>query len=81
MVVEVSRKEIFMEIVYETERLNLKVLDEGYADLVLEYYLRNKKFLEQWEPVKGEEFYTKEFHEELLKNELISMQNGNSVRL
>jgi hypothetical protein len=33
-----------MQKVYETERLILKVLDSSYAELVLDYYLRNKLF-------------------------------------
>ena len=31
-----------MEKTYETERLILRVLDKSYADLVIDYYLRNK---------------------------------------
>lgn len=66
---------------YETERLLLKVLDESYADVVLEYYLRNKMFLSQWEPVREEEFYTKQYHEEQLHKDILNMENGSSVRL
>jgi len=40
--------------VYETERLLLKVVDKSYAEMVLDYYLRNKSFLEAWEPVRNE---------------------------
>jgi len=41
----------------ETKRLILKVLHESDANKVLDYYLRNKDFLADWEPVRGEEFY------------------------
>jgi [ribosomal protein S5]-alanine N-acetyltransferase len=37
-----------MKKVYETEKLILKVLDKSYAELVVDYYLRNKSFLEEW---------------------------------
>lgn len=67
--------------VYETERLELKVLDKSYAELVLDYYLRNKLFLDEWEPVKNEEFYTKQYHEEQLTKDLVNIENGNSLRL
>lgn len=41
-----------MQKIYETERLILKVLDKTYASLVLDYYSRNKLFLEPWEPLR-----------------------------
>lgn len=69
-----------MQIVYETERLVLKVLDKSYADVVLDYYKRNKAFLEEWEPVRSEEFYTKEYHEKDLNRELTNIENGNCLR-
>ena len=66
-----------MQKVYETERLVLKVLDKSYAQLVLDYYLRNKSFLEPWEPLRSKEFYTKQYQEEQLKmNFLILMIKG-----
>jgi ribosomal-protein-alanine N-acetyltransferase len=70
-----------MQRVYETERLILKILDKTYAQLILDYYYKNKSFLEQWEPLRDEEFYTKEYHENQLNNELINIENGNSHRL
>lgn len=70
-----------MRSIYETKRLLLKVLDKTYADLVLDYYLRNRAFLEEWEPLKGEEFYTKEHHEKQLENELVNIENGNTFRI
>lgn len=70
-----------MKIVYETERLLLKVVDKSYAEMVVDYYLRNKSFLEAWEPVRNEEFYTKQYHEEQLDKELTEIKNNNSFRL
>lgn len=67
--------------VYETERLVLKVLDKSQAALVLDYYLRNRYFLEEWESVKEEEFYTMQHQEDLLDRELKSIENGYSLRL
>lgn len=70
-----------MQKIYETNRLMLKTLDRSYADLVLDYYLRNKQFLDEWEPKKGEKFYTKEYQEEQLDNDLTSIKSGNSLSL
>ncbi|MDT8719255.1 GNAT family N-acetyltransferase [Clostridium sp. 19966] len=70
-----------MEKIYETERLVLKVLDKSYADLVLEYYSRNKLFLEEWEPRRNEGFYTKAYHEKELEKEYISIEKGDSFRV
>lgn len=67
--------------VYDTERLILKILDKTDADIVLDYFLRNKAFLEEWEPVKGDIFYTKEYHEEQLYKDYTSMLNGFGFRL
>nr|WP_300003510.1 GNAT family N-acetyltransferase [Tissierella sp.] len=70
-----------MQRIYETERLILKILDKSYAGLVLEYYIRNKDFLNDWEPSKNEELYTTIYHEEQLHRELIDIENHNSLRL
>ncbi len=70
-----------MKKIYETERLILKVLDKTNANLVLDYYLRNESFLEEWETKKDQNFYTKEYHQELLSKELMSIENDNMLRL
>lgn len=70
-----------MQKIYETEKLFLKILDKSYAELVVDYYLRNKSFLEEWEPVRSEDFYTKQYHEEQLDKELTNIKNNNSFRL
>lgn len=67
--------------IYETERLELKTLDASAAQLVLEYYIRNAAFLEEWEPSRGAEFYTKEYHQKLLDDELAMMEAGSFFRL
>lgn len=70
-----------MKKVYETERLVLRILDKTHAQSVLDYYLRNKEFLGEWEPVRGEDFYTREFHEEQLEKDLDSINNNTLLRL
>lgn len=75
------RSVILVQKVYETEKLILKVLDKSYAEMVVDYYLRNKSFLEEWEPVKSEEFYTNQYQQEQLEQDLTNIQNNNSFRL
>lgn len=70
-----------MERVYETERLILKTLDKTYSELVFEYYLKNKDFLNDWEPRKNKEFYTNFYQEEQLKKQLVDIKNGKLFRL
>ncbi len=53
----------------ETERLTLKVLDEGAAGAVAAYWLRNREFHRQWNPLRPEEFFTPQHQAELLRNE------------
>lgn len=46
---------------FETERLILRVLDESDVNELIDYYKRNKDFLEPWIPKSGKEFYTFDF--------------------
>lgn len=60
----------------ESERLILKVLDDSHSEKVLEYFLRNRDFLNKWEPIREDEFYTIENHKRQLQNELEKIQEG-----
>lgn len=66
---------------YETERLVLKVLNKAYAEIVLDYFQRNKTFLEEWEVIRDNEFYTIEFQESQLEKELSLIENGSMFKL
>lgn len=70
-----------METRYETKRLVLKVLGEEDAGMVLDYYDRNREFLKEWEPVRTEEFYRKDFHEKELREDLRKLEKGEGLRL
>ncbi|WP_330587982.1 GNAT family protein [Anaerocolumna sedimenticola] len=70
-----------MQQIYQTERLYLKVLDKSNADQVLDYYRRNKDFLEEWEAVRDESFYTLACQEKLLEKDLMDMDQNVSLRL
>lgn len=70
-----------MQKLYETDRLILKTLDSASADLVLDYYVRNRFFLEEWEPVKDGDFYTEASLASALDVDSLNMELGSSLRL
>jgi ribosomal-protein-alanine N-acetyltransferase len=66
---------------YRTDRLLLKILDKSYAGQVLDYYNRNRFFLEEWETEKGEEFYSAACLKQLLDKDFADISNRSSLRL
>lgn len=70
-----------MKLFYETKNLILKVLDSSYANIVLNYHIKNKFFLEEWEPLRDESFYTLRFQEKLLEKDMDSLKSGTALRL
>ncbi len=63
-----------------TQNLILRTLDAADALKVLEYFDRNRAFLRPWEPERGEEFYTANYHRELLEAEQAEMDAGRMVK-
>lgn len=49
-----------MKFEYQTEHLTIKVLHPDHAGLVLDFYQRNRDFLEPYEPLRLPNFYTME---------------------
>lgn len=78
---EFSRGGALMQRIYETDRLILKILDENDAGCVLDYYLRNREFLEEWEIKRAEEFYTLESQIGLLRNDQKELEEKRALRL
>lgn len=70
-----------MNLLLETERLCLKTLDKEAAHVVPEYYERNREFLKEWEPYRGDDFYTVEYQEKLLSKDAEEMEKGNALKL
>lgn len=66
---------------YETERLILRTLEEEDAGRVLEFYLRNKEFLKEWETVRTEDYFSLDYQRLLIQKEQIVMEHGGSLRL
>ncbi len=70
-----------MSIAYETDRLILKILDETYSSHVLDYYVRNRDFLEEWEMKRPEDFYTLEAQTVQLRNDYRDYEEKRGLRL
>lgn len=47
-----------MNVSYTTDRLNLMILQPSQADMILDFYERNRSFLEPYEPLRNSKFYT-----------------------
>ncbi|MGG6310377.1 GNAT family N-acetyltransferase [Paenibacillus macerans] len=59
-----------------TKRLLLKVVDPSETDQVLDYVVRNKIFLREWEPQRTEEYYTYPFQKKSLEEDFEKNQKG-----
>ncbi|RCX19737.1 ribosomal-protein-alanine N-acetyltransferase [Fontibacillus phaseoli] len=70
-----------MKPILHSERLILKVLDGSNAVEVLEFVLRNKEFLEPWEPVRSEEYFTLSYQEDLLVKEFSQFRKRELYKL
>lgn len=70
-----------MKRVYETDRLMLRILNEDSSPQVLDYYIRNKDFLEEWELKRPKEFYTLEAQASQLRNEFKDFEEKRALRL
>ena len=69
-----------MNMVYQTERLILKILTPDYLRQVLEFQIRNKEQFERYEPTRPDNFYTLNHQQALLKCEFKLATNLSTVR-
>lgn len=63
-----------------TDRLYLRVLDEENAPSVLNFFMRNKGYFEQYEPILGEDFYTLDYQQQVLEYEYSCILKGSLIR-
>ncbi|WP_373897164.1 GNAT family N-acetyltransferase [Haloimpatiens sp. FM7315] len=61
------------------DTIELKVLTPEDADRVLNYYLKNKKHLMAFEPMRDDEFYTLEHHKKNLIERYKNYLNGSGI--
>ncbi len=64
-----------------TSRLQLVAIDERYADRVYKYYERNKQSFEKVMPLPQPNFYSPEFHQQLLREQTAAMQEGKLLKI
>lgn len=69
-----------MHVIYHTPRLDLRILRPGQEDIVLNFYERNRAFLEPLEPLRAEHFYTLEYQRSNLSCEYNSFVKFNYLR-
>ena len=51
-----------MNFIYETARLQIRVLNGTYADKSLAFYEEDRELFEQYEPTRSQNFYTENYH-------------------
>lgn len=66
--------------ILRTDRLILKVLDPADAASTLAFAERNRDFLMEWEPKRGAEYFTLDYHRQLLEEEAKRMAEGLGYR-
>ncbi|MFS1512089.1 GNAT family N-acetyltransferase [Chengkuizengella sp. SCS-71B] len=66
---------------FTTNRLILKIIDESYAEKVVEYLNKNKEFLTPWSPLVNEEFYTVQFQSRKLKEDLTNIKDKSMLKV
>lgn len=59
-------KEERMLLAYETSRLLLKIIHADQAEAVLDFYFRDKELFETYEPDRMQNFYTLQYHRQML---------------
>ena len=68
------------ELLLQTERLVLRQPKLNEAAAVVDYYLRNRDHLAQWEPRRSPEFYTASHWRTLLAENMDELAEGESAR-
>ncbi|MDR2940460.1 MAG: GNAT family N-acetyltransferase [Clostridiales bacterium] len=69
-----------MENLYRTDRLVLKAADLSDATLIHDYFVRNREFLEKFEPARDEGFYSLKFCRDLVEYDRYCMENKQAVK-
>lgn len=69
-----------MNLIYETDRLLLRILNENYSMQVLTFLSRNRSYFDSYELAKENAFYTEEFQKKLLHEEFNQAAKGNRLR-
>lgn len=69
-----------MQLIYETDRLYLKILKPSSGREVLDYYSRNQEFFREWDPKREDYFYTLSYQKDLLRADYYDAKDKKLVR-
>lgn len=65
---------------YETERLELHLSNPEIVEEVTNYFIRNKEFLSDVEPIRPDEYYTPEFQKKILLSDFLFLNNASCFK-
>lgn len=69
-----------MSNIMKNQYLQLVPADISLAEQVVDYYKRNRDFLEAFEPVRSEEFFSLEYQQAVLKKEMSEYEERTAFR-
>jgi ribosomal-protein-alanine N-acetyltransferase len=75
-----AAKQDFGRQIMKNQDIQLVPANVSLAEQVVDYYQRNRGFLEAFEPVRNEEFFSLNYQKEILKKEMIAYVEKNSFR-
>lgn len=58
--------------------IKLRKADLDFKEQLLNYQIRNKDFLKQYNPIHKENFYTLNIQEDILAQNILDYENGNN---
>lgn len=79
--VDYNLRERYNFVKLEAKDFILTLLTPENSNQLLEYYLKNRKHLEEFEPVRDESFYTIEVQKNILNDSYRQFLNGTSIDL
>lgn len=69
-----------MDYIYTTERLKLKLANSNLAEEANNYFIRNKSFLNNTEPVHEDNFFSLEYHKNELEKDEQAIKNLSNIK-
>ena len=69
-----------MNFIYETERLQIRILNGTYAEESLRFYEEDKELFERYEPERPRNFYTEDYHRSMMNYDYSLILKGQMMR-
>lgn len=64
----------------ENQYIRLVPANPSFSEQVVEYYRRNREFLQEFDPIRSEEFYTLEYQQQALEKEMLDFKEKTAFR-